>query len=288
MDRLTDNLGFYIDPLDPLLAGRLIWLREQGVRYLGFDGMGRDDPDTYGQIRSAIEAADLDLLVIHGEPPLVAPDGQDDALRAAHVRVLDRAVALGARVIVLHWRLLGEVEANLQDHDRRATELLRMLSDRAGEAGVAIAVENVPWQYPHGWRIDDLLAFLSRAGLPNVRMCLDSGHAHLCGVDVAQAIEQAGQWLLTTHLHDNLGRCEVTDAVAAVDRHLVPGLGTINWPALIVALDRIGYAQPVMFEGVRTIPHGNGPDFELAVDLTLRNWAQFHKIARTLQQPIAR
>lgn len=282
------QLGFYLDPLDPLFAPRLHWLHGLGVRHLGLDGMGRDSAAIRSQLRAAIADAGLNLLVIHGEPPLVAPDGDDHTLRNAHLNVLDRAVALGAQIVVLHYRLSMDPALDLPDHDRRMVKLLRLLSDRAGEAGLTLALENVPLQFPFGYRMDELLQFLAGLSLPNVRLCLDSGHAHLCGIDVAAAIRDAGDWLLTTHFHDNYGLCRASDPVVAVDRHLVPGLGTINWPAIVQALEDRHFPHPVMFEGVRTTPQGRGPDFELATSLTLTNWRLFERIAHTLSQPIVR
>lgn len=278
----TANLGFYIAPNDPALAQRLLWLRDRGVGHIGFDGFRRDDEQTYASIRRAIAASGLNLLVVHGEPPLVAPDGDDKALRAAHRRVLGRAQALGAQLVVLHYRLVTDPQADMADHDRRMTDLLRWLSAEAEAIGVSIAVENLPLQHTFGYRVEELVRYVASLELPNVRFCLDSGHAHLSGLDVAQAVRQGGKWLLTTHFHDNLGLADPRDPIACVDRHLAPGLGTINWPEVILALRDIHFPGPIMFEGVRTIPHGPLPDFELAGDLTLRNWQQFEKIACTM------
>jgi sugar phosphate isomerase/epimerase len=44
---------------------------------------------------------------------------------------------------------------------------------------------------------------------------------------------------LSTHVHDNAGR---------TDDHLVPFDGTIDWPAAMTALQKIGYDDTLMFE----------------------------------------
>lgn len=296
--RQLDQLGFYIDPLEPQLRQRLTWLRAQGVRYLGFDGMGHREPHELAQMRRCVEDAGLDLVVIHGEPGLVAGNGDDEALRQAHLAVLDRAEALGARVVVLHFRILqgplpeGHRSENefvaalgLPEYDRRMTDLLRFLAERAEAKGLQLALENLPVQWQYAWRIADLLAYLEALALPNVRFCLDSGHAHLSGEVIAEALRQGRDWLLTTHLHDNFGPCAPDGKVLDTDRHLVPGLGTINWPEAIRACRAIGFAEPIMFEGVRTIPHGSRPDFEPAVAMTLANWEVFERLADQLDLP---
>jgi hypothetical protein len=45
--------------------------------------------------------------------------------------------------------------------------------------------------------------------------------------------------LITTHVHDNRGR---------TDDHLVPFEGTIDWPAALTAVQKIGYDPTLLFE----------------------------------------
>src|SRR5690606_33949941 len=74
--------------------------------------------------------------------------------------------------------------------------------------------------------------------LPDVGVCLDSGHAFLMG-DVADAVETVSGHLLTTHLHDNGG---------TRDEHLVPFDGGIAWPTVLTTLQKVGYDGAWMFE----------------------------------------
>lgn len=277
-----ERFGFYLDPFDPILLPRMHLLRDLGVRYLGFDGFRHRDLDSLNAVRRKVESVGLEVLVLHGEPALVATEGNDAALREQHLQVVARAAHFGARLIVLHFRLATEPDLDLAAHDRQMTALLREVAERAGEHGITLALENLPPQYPYAMAVSDIAAYLDTLNLPNVRLCLDSGHAHLCGLDIAECVRQAGPWLVTTHCHDNLGLCGVGEVVSAVDRHLAPGLGTINWPAVIRALQETQFPGPIMFEGVRTIPHGPQPDFERSAPLTLANWALFEKVARSL------
>jgi sugar phosphate isomerase/epimerase len=45
--------------------------------------------------------------------------------------------------------------------------------------------------------------------------------------------------VIATHLHDNRGRA---------DDHLMPLDGTIDWAAALIAVQKIGYDGPMMFE----------------------------------------
>jgi sugar phosphate isomerase/epimerase len=72
----------------------------------------------------------------------------------------------------------------------------------------------------------------------DVGLCLDFGHAHIDG-EIVDAIETVSEHLITTHVHDNRGR---------TDEHLVPLDGTIDWPAALTAVQKIGYEGPLILE----------------------------------------
>jgi sugar phosphate isomerase/epimerase len=76
----------------------------------------------------------------------------------------------------------------------------------------------------------------------SVGICVDVGHAHMMG-DVGDAIEACSGHITTTHLHDNRGRS---------DDHLAPGQGSIDWPATLMELQKVGYDGVWMFEVANT------------------------------------
>jgi sugar phosphate isomerase/epimerase len=71
-----------------------------------------------------------------------------------------------------------------------------------------------------------------------VGICLDFGHAHLDG-DLVDAIEAVSGHLAAIHVHDNRGRA---------DDHLMPFEGTIDWPAALTAVQKVGYDGALIFE----------------------------------------
>jgi len=116
------------------------------------------------------------------------------------------------------------------------------LQEIAGPLGVRIAVEVQPNELS---RAGSLVHFVEedveRGGGPDgldVGICLDFGHAHLDG-DLVDAIETVSEHLVATHVHDNRGR---------TDDHLMPFEGTIDWPAALTAVQKIGYDGPFMLE----------------------------------------
>ena len=119
---------------------------------------------------------------------------------------------------------------------RRSIEEVQRVAE---PLGVQIAVEVIPNELS---RAGSLVHFVEDDvdgldGRP-VGICLDFGHAHMDG-DLVDAIETVSEHFITVHVHDNRGRA---------DDHLVPFEGTIDWPAALTAIQKVGYDGPLMFE----------------------------------------
>ena len=73
---------------------------------------------------------------------------------------------------------------------------------------------------------DRIKAIAEQTRLTNVKLCFDTGHAHLEGGVVA-GLKAIHDLVVTTHVHDNRGER---------DDHLLPYEGTIDWNAALTAL----------------------------------------------------
>ena len=128
---------------------------------------------------------------------------------------------------------------------RRSIEEVQRVAE---PLGVQIAVEVIPNELS---RAGSLVHFVEDdvEGLDGrpVGICLDFGHAHMDG-DLVDAIETVSEHFITVHVHDNRGRA---------DDHLVPFEGTIDWPAALTAIQKVGYDGPLMFE---MAPQGSAKD----------------------------
>lgn len=168
------------------------------------------------------------------------------------------AAAIGAKFVVTHLGVPDAVLAPGPDNDAGA--LSRSLGTLAAEArahGLTLALEVIPNRLSTP---DALVARLEAASdatdddeIVGHGVCLDVGHAHLMGGAV-DAVETLGGHLVTTHIHDNAGRS---------DDHLAPFQGTINWSALVMAMEKVGYDGVWMFEIGAPMP-GAGYDDMLA------------------------
>jgi sugar phosphate isomerase/epimerase len=145
------------------------------------------------------------------------------------------------RHLVLHlgWPESAKPAAhdNSRDAARRSVEFL---CEAAQKVGVTLAIEVIPNKLSTA---EELVALIEN-GLDgaDVGICMDVGHAFMMG-DLADAIETCSEHLVTTHLHDNQRKS---------DDHLAPGEGLIDWPATLMALQKIGYEGAWMFEVANT------------------------------------
>ena len=103
---------------------------------------------------------------------------------------------------------------------------LEHLSLFARHRGVTLAIENTPGEMATPLNLKN---FLEQTRLTSVKMCFDSGHAHLESGDVAGQLDTVRDFVVTTHLHDNHGER---------DEHLLPYQGTIDWGAALAALPK--------------------------------------------------
>jgi sugar phosphate isomerase/epimerase len=165
----------------------------------------------------------------------------DDAVRR---RAVDETVAairaaheLGAEVVVVHPGTPAAHAPSPKDNRRDAlVRSLEALHDVAAPLGIRLALEIIPG--PLGGA-DALVRLLEEdMDVDGIGLCLDTGHAHIEG-DVVEAIETASGYLITTHLHDNAGRC---------DTHDVPFDGGIDWPAALMAFRKVGYDGTWIFD----------------------------------------
>jgi sugar phosphate isomerase/epimerase len=159
-----------------------------------------------------------------------------EAEHALHV-----ARRIPVRVFVVHLgapRALQRAGGDSRASARRSLEELHRVAE---PLGVRIAVEILPNELSRAGSLAHVVEVdLRKADLVGapVGIGFDIGHAHLEG-DVGEALEVVSEHVLTVDVHDNGGR---------IDDHLVPFEGTVDWPAALTAVQKIGFDGPLMFE----------------------------------------
>jgi sugar phosphate isomerase/epimerase len=168
----------------------------------------------------------------------------DPETRAYTVGETERALHIARRIpttaLVVHLGVPRTQRMPTVDSRAAAKRSIEELLRVAGPLGVQIAVEVIPNELS---RAGSLVHFVEN-DLEGVGICLDFGHAHIDG-DVLDAVETVSEHLIATHVHDNNGR---------TDDHLLPFEGTIDWAGTLLAVQKVGYDGPFMFE---IVPRGS-------------------------------
>lgn len=136
-------------------------------------------------------------------------------------RALEVAESIPCRYLVQHLGASREA-ADPRRYDA-AFNSLEHLVVFAKQRGVTIALENTPGELASP---SNLRHFIQDTRLHDVRLCFDTGHAHMeDGVEAS--FEVMRDLVVTAHVHDNHGE---------KDEHLLPFEGTIDWSAALKLL----------------------------------------------------
>jgi sugar phosphate isomerase/epimerase len=213
--------------------------------------------DEAPSVRQHAERVGLSIRAVH------APPMRRDPMLARQRAAAELAAELGASILVVHVSSIRfaspdpAVRASARERDlQRLDSLIQFCSPR----GLALGLEN-GYRPGHPEYLVSLLAALegpstvrnpASAASPltlspphpltpssPVGLVFDSGHAALRGGDAVKVARTMLSRLIHTHLHDNHG---------ALDEHLVPGQGLIDWPALLSELLQGGYAGTCLLE----------------------------------------
>lgn len=160
--------------------------------------------------------------------------------RALAVSETAAALELARRVptdyLVVHLGLPGTHHDAATDTREAARQSIEDIAALAAPLGTRVALEVIPNALSTP---ESLVQFIEDdIDVPDLGVCLDFGHANIMG-DPIDAVEALAGLLVTTHVHDNNGR---------EDEHLPPFEGTIAWPGVVTALQKVGYDGMMMLE----------------------------------------
>jgi sugar phosphate isomerase/epimerase len=148
-------------------------------------------------------------------------------------RAVDIAEYLPFRYVVLHLGLEGE-EYDPRKFDAALTSV-EHLKIFAKARGAQILLENIP----NGLAIPDrLIEFMRYGHLTDLKVCFDTGHAHLAS-GVRAGFETLKAHIASTHVHDNR---------RDKDEHLLPFDGDIDWEQTIRDFRALDGQFPTLFE----------------------------------------
>ena len=202
--------------------------------------------------RKLSDSAGVEISQVHGPwrfPP--KDDTEEDRKeRMEKMKISIRAATLlGAKNWVIHPimpfglqdTLIGKEEETRDLNFTFFAELLKTAKDY----GVIICLENMPFTRFSLSSPQKILEIVNGIADDNMRICLDTGHVNVLGLDLAEETYRVKDKLQALHVHDNKHR---------MDLHLLPFEGDIKWEAFGKALKDIGYGGVFSLE--TNPPHG--------------------------------
>lgn len=194
-------------------------------------------------LRTYADEAGIEIWSYHlpfsGKINIAAPD---EMTRAAAVQkqcsLIKLANGIGITRFVIHPSAEPIPQPERSLWMAAAKKSLTELAEYAAKCNCVICVEDLP-RTCLGHTADEMLELL--AADDRLRMCFDVNH--LCaeyGSTHQEMVEKLGDKIVTTHMSDY----DFID-----EKHLYPGVGLINWKALVELLEAADYAGPFLYEG---------------------------------------
>ena len=148
-------------------------------------------------------------------------------------RALELAEHIPFRFLIQHLDS-GKRMADQRRFDA-AFNSLEHLAIFAKQRDVVIALENTPGDLTSP---SSLRQFIADTRLNDLKMCFDTGHAHMeDGIEAS--FETMRERVVTAHVHDNHGE---------KDEHRLPFEGTIDWDAALKTLASAPNELPIVLE----------------------------------------
>ncbi len=236
----------------------------QNVGCVGVQAFWREsDAVEANQLKKMVLQAGLQFDSVHGSfgytYDLTSPD---PAIRARtlnqHREDALRCAALGGSAVVIHPSCKIPKDAGLEYAERQSQwgdevdrarqpffiESLQHLNTIGDETGITFLIENLPGYLWFGHSAPRLAELIRNVDSSWLRMCFDTGHAHMESSQFGSVAEQLRACLdvvAYVHIHDN---------DSTVDSHLMPGEGTIDWKSVheVVQQSPLFKTLPIMLE----------------------------------------
>jgi sugar phosphate isomerase/epimerase len=174
------------------------------------------------------------------EPSLVSRDAAGRARRVALIRrAVEVARALGCPVVNF---ASGKRRDDVDPRQARRFLVEGLRQCLEGIGGVTLALEPEPGFFVQ--YVDEAISVVREVGSPRLRLNLDIGHMRVCEEHFLESIERSARFAVHVHIEDIRDR---------VHKHLVPGEGDIDFPAVFGALSAGGYSG---FLSVELYDHG--------------------------------
>ena len=197
--------------------------------------------------RCLAEKAEIHINQVHGPWPVHDEIEEDRPKNVLHMKkCIDGASLLGADSVVYH-PVMPEGWGTETDEAFAFSMNVKVFTEvglYAKECGINVAIENLPFRNISLARTENLRKLVDEINMPNVGICLDTGHVLSMKLNLPEAVKVANEKLFCLHVHDNRGAWD--------DTHQVPFLCSCVWYEFMDALKEIGYKGVLSLESGAT------------------------------------
>ncbi len=151
---------------------------------------------------------------------------------------VDLAAELNIPMIVMHSSQEPVPPEERPLRLERAMEGFSIIGKKAQIYDIRIAIEYLP-RSCLGNSLEELNLLVDRLGDETFGVCLDVNHLGGKYTELPDTVRSLGSRLIATHISD----CDEVD-----EKHWIPGLGVLPWPAIVQALREIDYKGPFTYE----------------------------------------
>ena len=200
-----------------------------------------DFPSKAPEIASLAKAHGVNVSSVHlpfGPFAEIDPASRDAAVRQ-HVydiqtELLKAAGDAGIGLAIIHPSGEPYREEERAERLELAADTIARVTESAKAAGVTLCLENLP-RTCLCRDSGEMLYFLGR--IPDLRVVFDTNHS--LREDNVHYIRAVGEKIVTLH---------VSDYDFVDEKHWLPLEGKNNWPAILAALEEVGYAGRFLYE----------------------------------------
>ena len=234
-------------PVKPVLSE----LEEIAARGFDYLELTMDPPQAHytgvrrhqAKIASALHRHQMDLIC--HLPTFVSTADLTDGIRAASLKEilmsLQVAAELHAVKVVLHPGHIGGMGFFVKEQAKKyAMQSLETIVEEANRLGIRLCLENMFPKYPSFVEPKDFVDIFNR--FPTLEMTLDIAHANIGTRTERRALHFISRY------HSRIGHIHASDNFGKEDQHLPIGAGSIDFPKVVKALNKIGYEETVTLE----------------------------------------
>jgi 4-hydroxyphenylpyruvate dioxygenase len=199
--------------------------------------------DTRDELREVLRSHRVDLTDLQVLRDFDgAPDDVRDSKRDEAIRMLDRAVDIGADLVMI------AASTDARSIADRIVEDLRWFCDEADARGLRVGYESLSWS-TRSTTLVEAWARIREVDRQNLGVVIDAFHIFVHGRDASDLDGIPVEKIFAVQLSD-LPHTVEPEVVIETARHhrLLPGEGTFDIPSLLSRLDQAGYTGPIGLE----------------------------------------